>query len=219
MIDDLSKTLSTVLTTAGAHQLTTALISFDRPTAQFNPQQTAINLFLFDIRENVELRSNEPIVTRSDTQATIRRPPMRVDCSYLVTAWAVGGTEVALQEQLLLSQVLQVLARHPTIPPSYLQGSLKRASATLANRVVNSSNVDPSGEPSPVPLSVAVPAASRQPTEFWTSLGIPVRACLVVTATIALDLNDPIPNTFPLVISHAIELGTIAGDTVSKKTF
>ncbi len=204
MIRDLSETLRAILTQSKQPQeLTTAQVVFDRPVAQFNPSQSAINLFLFDIRENAELRSYEPMVSRSNGQAIIRRPPMRVDCSYLVTAWAVGGSEVALQEHLLLSQVLQVFSRYPTIPDNFLQGSLKSAS----------------DEPLPVPLSVAVPTASRQPIEFWTSLGIPVRAYLVVTATIALDLNDTQPTMLPLVINHAIALQDLGAGSSEERNF
>jgi len=237
MIRDLSETLRAILKQPGLPPpLNTAQVVFDRPTAQFNPPQSAIDLFLFDIRENAELRNHEPTVIHSNGHAIIRRPPMRVDCSYLVTAWIAGGVDVALQEQLLLSQVLQVLVRYPTIPEPFLQGGLKTTSGTSVDDKVNlpentSEDTVSSGEntatsggiqntasvailPSPVleperlpiPLSVAVPGASRQPTEFWTSLGIPIRASLIVTATIALDLNDAIPTALPLVTSHAIGL-------------
>jgi hypothetical protein len=37
-----------------------ALIAFDRANDGFKPAQTTVDLFLFDVRENVELRRNEP---------------------------------------------------------------------------------------------------------------------------------------------------------------
>src|SRR4029079_5596561 len=84
----------------------------------------ALALFLFDSRGNLGLRSNEPRLERRGFEAVLRQPPRRIDCSYLVTAWPVGGPELALQEHRLLSQVLQLLSRLPTIPASFLQGSL-----------------------------------------------------------------------------------------------
>ncbi len=204
MIRDLSTTLRAMLTQPGLpSELSTTQVVFDRPVAQFNPSQSTINLFLFDIRENVELREYEPTVSRRNGEAIIYRPPMRVDCSYLITAWPVGGSEVALQEHLLLSQVLQVFSRYPTIPKPFLQGSLQ-------------SGAD---ESLPIPLSVTGSATSRQSTEFWTSLGIPVRAYLVVTTTIALDLNDVQPEPVPLVTSHAIAVGGMTAGSAQEQSF
>ncbi|BAY26510.1 hypothetical protein NIES2100_63260 [Calothrix sp. NIES-2100] len=132
MIDDLSKTLKAILTQPGLPaELANVMIMFDRPVENFNPQQTAINLFLYDIRENLELRSNEPSIERNNGQAVIIRPPLRMDCTYLITAWPFGGTELALQEHRLLSQVLQVLSRYHTIPKQFLQGSLSEQEPPL----------------------------------------------------------------------------------------
>src|SRR5204863_5477003 len=113
MIRDLSLTLQAILDdsalSATFPELAATQVVFDRPVETFNPTQTAIDLFLYDIRENMELRSNEPTMRRLNGQAEIRRPPLRVVCSYLVTAWPVGGSDLALQEHRLLSQALQVL--------------------------------------------------------------------------------------------------------------
>jgi phage antirepressor YoqD-like protein len=59
MIRDLSQTLRAILTQPGLPaELAAAQIAFDRPTEQFNPSQTTVDLFLFDVQENKELRSN-----------------------------------------------------------------------------------------------------------------------------------------------------------------
>src|SRR5262245_20183766 len=128
MIRDLSETLRKVLTdvtvTAPFPELAAATIVFDRPATGFNPTVPTIDLFLYDVRENLELRNNEPTIRRNGSQASITPPPRRIDCSYLVTAWPVGMTELPLQEHRLLGQVLRVLAGFPTIPAGFLQGSL-----------------------------------------------------------------------------------------------
>src|ERR1700681_551666 len=126
MIRDLSTTLQAILTdpslTVPFPELSRALIAFDRPDDGFKPTQTTVNLFLFDVRENMELRSNEPKIERLNGQAVIHRAPMRVGCTYLVTAWPMGGPDLVLQEQRLLAQVLQVLSTYPKIPASFLKG-------------------------------------------------------------------------------------------------
>jgi hypothetical protein len=183
MIGDLSLTLKQILGDPNLPEpLHLAQIAFDRPTDPYSPGQRTVNVFLYDIRENVELRSNEPIIERHNGQATIRLPPLRVACSYLVTAWPAGvtGEELVLQEHELLSQVLQVLARYPTIPDQFLQGSLK-------------------GQEPPLPMVALHPDALKNLSEFWTSLGSKLRPSLTVTVTISMpvfaDVTEPIVTT------------------------
>src|SRR5713101_5966928 len=83
MIRDLSATLDALLTQPGIPpELGAAQIIFDRPTEPFTPPQTTVDLFLYDIRENVELRSNEPLYRRPLNQQflEVEPPPMRVAC-------------------------------------------------------------------------------------------------------------------------------------------
>jgi len=170
MIRDLSETLRKILTQTGLPpELAAVQIVFDCPTEPFNPPQTTVDLFLYDIRENVELRSNEPSTERLNGQARIHRPPMRVACSYIVTAWPKGGAELALQEHRLLSQLLQVLSQYPTIPEDFLQGGLK-------------------GQEPPMPMMTSQADGLKNPAEFWTALGHKLRPSLTVTATISMPV-------------------------------
>src|SRR6185436_1656863 len=86
----------------------------------------ALDLFLFGIRENRELRTPEPVVDRDGNGVVVRRrAPVRVACTYLVTAWASEtSTTPALDEHHLLGEALRALLRHATIPEPVLQGSL-----------------------------------------------------------------------------------------------
>ena len=172
MIRDLSETLRAILDdpalAAEFPELAAAQIVFDRPTEQFNPQQTTIDLFLYDVRENMELRSNEPVIERNNGTATIHRPPMRVACSYLVTAWPVGGAEPPLQEHRLLSQTIQVLSRYPTIPASYLKGKLV-------------------GQEPPLPLITSQADGLKNVSEFWTAIGNKLRPSVTLAVTISMQ--------------------------------
>lgn len=185
MIDDLSKALSSLLSPA----MDQAQIVFDQPSEAFKPSQTTLNVFLYDIRENLELRSNEPrIEPRPAGRVSIHRPPFRIACSYLITAWAVGGPEPPLQEHRLLSQALAVLLRYPTIPSGFLQGSLK-------------------GQEPPLPLLVAQADGLKAPHEFWSAIGNKLRPSITATVTIGMEVTEPKPEEATLVHLHDIILG------------
>ena len=125
-------------------------------------------------------------------------PPLRVACTYLVTAWPVGGSELTLQEHELLGQTLQVLARNPTIPPALLQGALE-------------------GQEPPLPLVTARSEGMKEPAEFWSALGGRLRPSLSVTVTIGLELSDA--RTFPLVGTRKIDIvQRPVGETPSSRT-
>ena len=190
MIRDLSETLGALLDDPALvidfPELSTAAIAFDRPADTFNPGQTTVDLFLYDVREDLELRSNERLKTRTNGDVQIRSAPLRVLCSYLVTAWPVGGTELPLQEHRLLSQVLQVLSRSRQIPSSFLKGKLI-------------------GQQPPLPMMTAQTDGLKDPHEFWTAIGNRMRPSVVVTATIAMDLFPLV--TAPEVVSSEIHLG------------
>src|SRR5262245_62828407 len=92
MIKDLDETIAALLRRDLPPTLAKQVqISFATPDDQFPPQSVtlpAIDMFLYDVRENLELRSNEFYVQRmSDGTSTKTRAPVRVDFSYLVTAW------------------------------------------------------------------------------------------------------------------------------------
>ena len=190
MINELSETLRAILDdpqlAASFPELAAAQVVFDRPSDQFNPSQTTVDLFLYDLREDMELRSSEPVVARLNGQANIKRPPLRVACSYLLTAWAVGGGEAPLQEQKILSQALLVLSRYPTLPPAFLKGSL-------------------SGQEPPLPMMVARADGLKNPWEFWSAIGNKLRPSITVVVTVSLDPFAAV--TAPLVKTSDIRLG------------
>ena len=64
MIDDLDKTIRAMLLRDLA--ITNLKVSFESPDAQFRPhvEPPALDLFLYDIRENRDLRSNEIVAER-----------------------------------------------------------------------------------------------------------------------------------------------------------
>ena len=173
MIGDVSRTLENLLSRPGLPpELSLCDISFESPAPPFNPAQDTINVFLYDIQENLTLRTNEPIVTRQNNQALVKQPPLRADCSYLITAWVPSGVGARLKEQLLLAQVVAALGKFPVIPDSFLAGAL-------------AGNQDPLP-----PMTVARGDELRHNAEFWTGLGAKLRAALRVTVTVSIPVFD-----------------------------
>lgn len=195
MIRDLSETLRAVLSdptlSAKYPELAAALIVFDRPDENFKPAQTSVDLFLFDVRENFELRSNDPMIVRNNGQSVTYSAPVRAACTYLVTAWPVGGTDVVLQEQRLLSQVFQVMHGYPKIPNAFLKGKL-------------------AGQAPALPVLATHPDELKNPAEFWTAIGNKMRPSLTVMVTISMDVFDP--TTAPIVKTAEVRLGERAED-------
>lgn len=191
MINDLSETLRAMFDdpklAPAFPELAAAQVVFDRPAEQFNPAQTTVDLFLYDVREDMELRSSEPVVERRNGTAVIKRPPLRVACSYLLTAWAVGGGELPLLEQKILSQALVVVSRNPTIPAPFLKGGL-------------------SGQEPPLPMVAARADGLKSPAEFWTAVGNKLRPSLTIVVTIGLDVFEP-PEPVPFVITTDVRVG------------
>lgn len=188
MIGDLSLSLRAMLAQTDAPpELANAHIVFDHPTESFAPSQTTVNLFLYDIREDMELRTSEPTVDPAKTGATIRPPALRIACSYLVTAWPVGGEELALQEHRLLSQALAVLRRYPTIPETFLQGALR-------------------GQQPPLPLIAAQGDAIKDPNDFWTAIGNKLRPSITVKVTVPLLVSEPAVQEVGIVQLHDVRI-------------
>lgn len=194
MIRDLSETLRALLDdpglSTGFPELSAAQIVFDRPVESFNPSQTTVDLFLYDVRENMELRTSETQYVRTNGHVTVSPAPLRVACSYLITAWPVGGSDLPLREHRLLSQVLQLLSQHPRIPSAFLVGSLV-------------------GQEPPLPMLTARADGLKDPHEFWAAIGNKMRASIAVTVTIGMAVRPEV--TVPQVTAAHTRLGLRAG--------
>lgn len=200
MIHDLDSTLRALLVQElpnlfGDSASTRVTVSFETPDDQFPPNNVplpAVDLFLYDVRENLELRSNDWTLQRNSNGAARRQPPpVRVDCSYLVTAWAGGGApSPAFDEHALLSALMVVLLRYRTLPEDVLQGQLR------SQRL-------------PPPTTALQAGQLQSVGEFWQALGGKPKAALNYTVTIAVQPFAPLD--VPLVIESSAELrpGTV----------
>jgi len=190
LIDDLDEALKELLGTSLPAALRDQVnFSFAAPDNEFHSSVTlpAVDLFLYDIRENLDLRSNDEYLQRQADGSTLRsRAPIRVDASYLITAWP-GATErdKPEEEHYLLGQVMQALLRHRVLPRRVLKGS-------LANQKL------------PLPVSTLHPGRLQSLGEFWQALGGKPKAALNYTVTLAVDVSEP--EVVPLVTEKVFNI-------------
>jgi len=190
MIRDLDDTIQELLETRAppGSELAGADVSFDLPNADWRAglNGLTVNCYLYDIRENRDMRTNELIMQRSldGTRAARRKPPARIDCAYCITAWSPATAESVLEEHRLLSQVLGVLLQHPTIPPDVLQGGL----------------VD---QIPPYPTIIAAPDGVKNQPEFWGALDQQLKPSLNYVVTLAVILDEP-PAELPRVVEEVL---------------
>ncbi|MEB3310420.1 MAG: DUF4255 domain-containing protein [Snowella sp.] len=185
MLNDLNLTLEELLMAELPQRFssTQTAITFctpDRQVIGLKSKFPALNLFLYDIRENLELRNSSWTVTRNDNGTATREPsPARVDCSYLITMWPNDSDEKSVQvEYEILGEVMQVLLRYPRLPPEILQGSLKDFPPPLRSSVLGQTKLQNLGE-------------------FWQAIGGKPRATLNYTLTISVPVQES--QIWPLV--------------------
>lgn len=199
MIRDLDDTIEQLITSQAptGSELENANISFDLPDAEWRAalDSLTINCYLYDVRENLDLRTVEPPIQRSadGMRAIRRRAPVRIDCAYCITAWSIAGDESIQEEHRLLSQVLLVLLRNPTIPSAVLQGS-------LADQIP------------PYPTVIAAPDGVKNQPEFWDALDQQLKPSLnyVVTLVMSLDASPAESDMAPVVEELQVDVDDIS---------
>lgn len=182
MIADLDEVLRTLLIREIDIKDNEVDITFDQPKREWSARlsKPTLNLFLFDLRENLRLRGAEQYTTvnRPDGNSEIRRNPVRMALRYLLTAWVKEPED----EHLLLSSALMALLRNPFIPADLLPERLQ-------------------AQPMPVPVEVATFHQEEGPvdkfTEIWGVLDNEMRPGILLTVTVSVDPYKP--QVFPQV--------------------
>ncbi len=165
-------------------------ISFDAPDRDWSARvsRPTVNLYLWDVRRNLDQREGGMEVVYDEAGRPQRRPPLpRVDCRYLVTAW----TSEVRDEHSLLGAALGAFLLHPVIEPRYLAG--------------------PYAGVVPVPTLEIAASDGRDNSDFWSALGGQLKPGLdlVVTATVDAKL---LVEAGPPVDRYLIRTWRSAGD-------
>ena len=170
MISDLDETLKQLLTKKIPLNAAEVDVCFDMPGQEWSSGVTkpTVNLYLYDIRENHDLRVYDwELEHKQDKTATRRRLPLRIDLTYLVTVWTSNVDD----EHRLLWYVLATLSRFPLVPADLYQGELAGQDILISTLVAQ-----PDG-----PL--------RNPADFWASLDNRLKASINCIVTVPLDLD------------------------------
>jgi hypothetical protein len=149
-----------------------------------------VNLYLYDVRENLTLRTNERLREHVDGWLKERWTSPRLDCQYLVTAWSPASfsppiVEPTRDEHLLLYEVLEVLMRHRPLGVD----EVYRPGVTIPSGRTIASVPAPLRE-HPLPVDVAMPNGPSEIGEFWMTMKVVWKTALRLTVTVPVILLE-----------------------------
>ena len=185
MISELDETIKKLIITKGELDPSQIEIDFEAPDREWSASisKPTVNIYLYDIRENHQLRGTEWIINHNnDGTATRTKSPNRIDLSYLITVWANDVSD----EHRLLWHVMSTLFRYPEIPEDVLSGDLL-------------------GQMYPIKTSTAQPdGLFNNPSDFWAALDNKIKASIYYVVTLPLDKEMPF--TAPTVKTKIIDV-------------
>lgn len=165
----------------------------------------ALNVYLFDVRENRKLRTNERTQSVSSGLVSRDPAPARADFHYLISAWspatATPAIEPTLDEHALLYQALAVLMQNAPLNASriYPPGS---AALNAVPALIRDNDL---------PTQVAPVEGLTKLAEFWGTMGQNSRwrpaIYLVVTLPVALLTEI----AGPMVTTRIVEYHVLGG--------
>jgi hypothetical protein len=149
-------------------------ILFETPTKEWASRRNTptIDVFLYDIREDIGRREEGVISIRGEDGKVIgrRRPPRYYKLSYLVTAW----TQRPEDEHRLLSACMATFLKHGELPQETLVGSLKEMGQLIM-------------------VNIALPPPQdRSISDIWTALGGELKPSLELVVVAPLETYFPI---------------------------
>ncbi|MGW0949829.1 DUF4255 domain-containing protein [Streptomyces sp. NPDC002623] len=164
-------------------------VMFDAPTREWAAKVNAptVNLYLYDIREDMRRRSRG-LSNEYDERGTViarHRPPRYFKLSYLITAW----TRRPEDEHRLLSSLLLCLLSSDAMPTEHMTGSL-------------------AGLPLSVPMTIALPPPEdRAFADVWSALGGELKPSLDLVISLPLVGTGVAPAAPPVTEEGGLRLG------------
>lgn len=153
----------------------TTTVDFSVPDSTFRAQREGVtlNLYLYSLRENLEMRRADTLLHRhaNGTGVARVRAPALLDCGYCITAWSGSLAEPVFEEHQALGEVVQLLLSHRRIDRKYWHEDFRSPMA-------------------PYPTVVAQPDGIQNQAEMWTALGHPPKPILSYVVTIAIPVHD-----------------------------
>lgn len=179
MIQDVDETLR-ALVKREALNGSQVEIAFDAPTRDWSARRNAptINLYLYDIREDMTRRDAAMAPVRSDAGYVVGHSPIprRFKLSYLLTAW----TQRPEDEHRLLAACLGALIRYDVLAPADMHGALAE-------------------QPIPALVTVALPLGpDRSIADIWSALGGEMKPSLDVVVTVPFVVSREVAAGAPV---------------------
>jgi hypothetical protein len=174
-------------------------VVFDAPTKDWAARRNAptVNLYLYDIREDLRRRERGFVETRNESGIVVTRSPgpRFFKLSYLVTAW----TQRPEDEHRLLDGLLRALLPFDALPAELMTGSLAEMGR-------------------PVAVTVALPPPEdRAFADVWSSLGGELKPSLDVVVTVPMatgvvfQAGPPVTAGVHADFSDLLEEGVVEG--------
>jgi hypothetical protein len=185
MLADLDETIKQLLVTEMPIRNGEIDVNFDQPKREWSARLTkpTVNFFLYDVRQNVELRQFQWERVNGNGRpnvATLKRPPLRIDCHYMITTWAAEPED----EHRLLTRTLLTLFRYAKLPPDRLYGKLEGIEYDISTKLASHDKLTNSAE-------------------IWSALDNELRPSISYLLTMTLDPWTPIEE--PMVRSLAMK--------------
>lgn len=167
-------------------------VDFEVPSREWAAKRNkpTVNVYLFDLREELDRRMVSPERSHRDGRVTGRsRPPRFFRLSYLVTAW----TQRPEDEHRLLSAVLHAFLAHERLPDDVLQDAQIPEGLPVHLRV---------GQP---------PPAERSIGEIWTALGGELKPSVELVVIAPFDLDAELPVGPPVTETPRVDIAAGGG--------
>lgn len=166
-------------------------VSFDQPKRDWAAGRVkpTVNLFVYDVHENTELRRTEWVVQRDENgQASKHQPPRRINVTYMVTTWA-GAVE---DEHRLFWRVLAALLRLPELPLELLQGELSQVEEPLHAHVLSAEDIP-------------------NPSDLWSAMENELRPAIHYRVVLPLDVAQRFVGPIVFTKRVLVEQGLAGG--------
>src|SRR4051812_18659017 len=188
MIHEVDSALRALILREGLDE-TGAEVVFDAPTKDWASRRgniPTVDVYLYDIREDLRRRERGMINEYEDGRVVARRlPPRHFKLSYLITAW----TARPVDEHRLLSSLLGCFLRHDAVPADLLTGPLEELGLA-------------------VPLSVALPPPEdRSFADVWSALGGELKPSLDIVVSVPTDSGQRRLVGPPVTAPPAVSVG------------
>lgn len=175
---------------------------FEIPTKQWLESLVSptLNFYLFDIRENTDLRHTDWLPPQvKGTKVTKRMPPRRFDLRFMVSAIA---DDVETEHQLLW-WALRTLLQHPELPPKDWRTEWKGLTPEVIAQLESLE--------APLPTRIGDKEDSARLLDIWSALDAPPRPALVYIVTVPMDLD--VSQNAPLVFTRTLRYRDTVDET------